>query len=86
MHGETSATSCPGKHHFPCLRIPCRRQGRRYRLHNYAIPDEMLSSISHRFHGYYFESADMGIYRTNWILQANSLRGKPLCGDARGTS
>ena len=45
MHGEITATYCPGKHHFSCPRIPCRRQGRRYRLHNYVIPDEVLSSL-----------------------------------------
>lgn len=37
---------------------------------------------SHRFHGFYFESADISIYRTSRIFQATSLRGNPLSGDA----
>ena len=45
MHGEATATYCPGKHHFSCLRIPCRRQGRLYHLHNYVIPEQVLSSL-----------------------------------------
>lgn len=40
-----------------------------------------LTRWSHRFHGSYFESADISIYRTIRISQTTSRSGKPLCGD-----